>query len=77
MLKAFPVVTDEYAQQAIKITSAFTGDPSFFAFNGEDPDEQVDEEDPDVPPTERFREIHRLAHTVYVSHNFTIYFRLI
>lgn len=43
--------------------TAFTGDPSFFAYNGEEPEP----EDPEAPPVERFREIHRLAYTVKVS----------
>eukprot|EP00401_Gymnodinium_catenatum_P068403 CAMPEP_0117470666 /NCGR_PEP_ID=MMETSP0784-20121206/7332_1 /TAXON_ID=39447 /ORGANISM="" /LENGTH=172 /DNA_ID=CAMNT_0005264759 /DNA_START=170 /DNA_END=684 /DNA_ORIENTATION=+ len=42
---------------------AFTGDPSFFAFHGEEAEEE-EPEDPDAPPVERFREVHRLTYTV-------------
>lgn len=41
----------------------FTGDPSFFAFNGE---ENAEPEDSEAPPVERFRELHRLSYTVRV-----------
>ena len=41
----------------------FTGDPSFFNFSGSD---EVEEEDPDAPPVERFREVHRLSYVVQV-----------
>ena len=50
---------------AEKLTMGFTGDSSFFAFNGEDG--EVEEEDPEAPPVERFRELHRISHTVRVS----------
>jgi len=60
-LKAFPPLKEEYVTQASKLTSAFLGEPSFFAYNGEDPD-AVD--DPDAPPVEKFREVHRLLYTV-------------
>jgi len=59
-LRAMPPLTEEYAKQAEKITTAFLGDPSFFAYNGEDPEP----EDPEAPPVERFREVHRLSWTV-------------
>lgn len=59
-LKALPPISAEYRAEADKITSAFLGDPSFFAYNGEDPEP----EDPDAPPVERFREVHRLTQTV-------------
>lgn len=36
------------------------GDPSFFAYNGEEPEEI----DPEAPPIERFREVHRLTYVV-------------
>lgn len=61
-LKALPPISAEYRAEADKITSAFLGDPSFFAYNGEDPEP----EDPDAPPVERFREVHRLTQTVEV-----------
>jgi hypothetical protein len=57
-----PHITDDYKVQAAKITTAFLGDPSFFAYNGEDPEP----EDPEAPPVERFREVHRLTYTVKV-----------
>jgi hypothetical protein len=41
-----------------------TGDPSFFAFNGDEA--EAEEEDPEAPPVERFRELHRLSHVVRV-----------
>lgn len=66
-LRALPYLTEEYTKQAEKITSAFLGDPSFFAYNGEDPDAEPEEEDPDAPPVERFREMNRLTYTVNVS----------
>jgi hypothetical protein len=40
-----PVITEDYAALASKITAAFTGDPSFFAYNGEE--EEPEPEDPD------------------------------
>lgn len=63
VLEAFPYLPEDYIKQAEKISSAFLGDPPFFAYNGEDPEP----EDPDAPPAERFREYHRLAYTVAVS----------
>eukprot|EP01038_Epipyxis_sp_PR26KG_P008605 gene8605-11629_t len=59
-LRALPPITEEYEKQASVITSAFLGDPSFFAYNGEDPEP----EDPEAPPVERFREVHRLTFTI-------------
>ena len=47
---------------AENISSKFTGDPSYMAYNGAEPEE----EDPDAPPVERFREVHRLSYTVKV-----------
>jgi hypothetical protein len=58
-----PHLPEDYIKQAEKITTAFLGDPSFFAYNGEEPEP----EDPEAPPVERFREVHRLAWTVNVS----------
>lgn len=65
VLRAVPYISDEYANLASKIRIAFTGDPSFFAYNGEE--EEPEPEDPDAPPVERFREVHRLAFTVKVT----------
>lgn len=62
LLKALPVLSEEYIALANKITSAYTGDPSFFAFNGDET--EAEPEDPDAPPVERFRELHRLSHVV-------------
>jgi len=62
-LRAMPHLPEGYVAQAEKITTAFLGDPSFFAYNGEEPEP----EDPEAPPVERFREVHRLAYTVQVS----------
>lgn len=59
-LKALPPISDEYKKQAEAIKTSFLGDPSFFAYNGE----EAGEEDPDAAPVERFREIHRLSQTV-------------
>lgn len=64
VLRAVPFISDEYVNLASKIRIAFTGDPSFFAYNGEE--EEPEPEDPDAPPVERFREVHRLAFTVKV-----------
>jgi len=63
VLRALPTITEEYETLAGNIRVAFTGDPSFFAYNGEDP-EEPEQEDPDAPPVERFREVHRLTFTV-------------
>jgi len=60
LLRAVPPLTAEYEAQAKGLTQRFTGDPSFFAFNGE----EAEEEDPEAPPVERFREIHRLAFAI-------------
>jgi len=60
MLKAFPTLKPEYEDIASKISIAFTGDASFFAYSGEEPEP----DDPEAPPVERFREIHRLVYTV-------------
>merc|ERR1711991_603949 len=57
-LRALPVLSKEYEDLAKAITKRFTGDASFFAFNGEDPEE------PEAPPVERFRELHRLSYVV-------------
>jgi hypothetical protein len=65
-LRAMPHLPEGYIQQAEKITTAFLGDPSFFAYNGEEPEP----EDPEAPPVERFREVHRLAYTIQkIDHN--------
>ena len=63
-LRALPHLTEDYAKQAEKITAAFLGDPSYFAYNGEEPEP----EDPEAPPVERFREMNRLTFVVNVSH---------
>lgn len=60
-LKAIKSISDEYKLIAEKIIDSFTGDASFFAYNGE---EAVD--DPEGPPVERFREQDRLSYTVMV-----------
>jgi len=60
LLRAVPALTTEYETQAKAITQKFTGDASFYSFNGEEPEE----EDPEAPPVERFREGHRLAWTL-------------
>jgi hypothetical protein len=57
-------LTKDYEEQAQKISKAFTGDSSFFAFNGEENEAEPD--DPDLPPVERFREVHRLSYTIKV-----------
>jgi hypothetical protein len=61
-LRAVPPLTEDYSKQASTITTAFLGDPSFFAYNGEDPEP----EDPEAPPVERFREINRLGFVINV-----------
>jgi len=58
-LKALPPISDDYKGKAEKIKTSFLGDPSFFAYSGEE-----EEEDPEAAPVERFREIHRLTQTV-------------
>ena len=63
-LRACPPLPEEYKSIAAGITSAFLGDPSFFAYNGEEPEP----EDPEAPPVERFRECHRLTFTVEVNY---------
>ena len=69
-LKAVPPISEEYSAIASKITAAFLGDPSFFAYNGEDP--EAEPEDPEAKPVERFREVHRLTYTIQVC--FCFYF---
>eukprot|EP00981_Chlorochromonas_danica_P003953 scaffold748_cov176-Ochromonas_danica.AAC.7 len=59
-LRLLPHLPEDYIKQAQKIRTAFLGDPSFFAYNGEDPEP----EDPEAPPVERFREVHRLSYTI-------------
>lgn len=61
-LRAMPQLSAEYEAQAETIFAPFTGDPSFMAYGGVEP-EEVDP-DSDAPPVERFREMHRLAFTV-------------
>lgn len=57
------MLSKEYEKIAEGIVVRFTGDASFFAYNGEDPEP----EDPEAPPVERFRELHRLSYVVQVS----------
>jgi hypothetical protein len=64
-LRAMPHLPEDYVKQAEKISEAFRGDPSFFAYNGEE--SEPEPEDPEAPPVERFREVHRLAWAVRVS----------
>ena len=61
ILRAVPALSLEYEKQASTINVKFTGDPSFYAFNG---DEAEDDADPEAPPVERFREVHRLAYSI-------------
>lgn len=44
VLKALPTISAEYVEFAEKLKSTFTGDPSFFAFNGDEEETQQDEE---------------------------------
>lgn len=60
-LRAAPTLSEEYETQADSITSQFTGDPSFMAYNGEEPEEEPEE---DAAPVERFREVHRLSYII-------------
>ena len=57
-----PDLKPEYETIAAGISVMFTGDPSFFAYNGE----ETEEIDPEAPPVERFRELHRLSFIVKV-----------
>jgi len=61
VLKALPPLSQEYKDTAESLTMALTGDASFFKFN---PDGEYEDDDPEQPPVERFRELHRLSHTV-------------
>lgn len=61
LLRAVPPLSAEYEATAKTLSMRFTGDPSFFAFTGT---EEEEAEDPDAPPVERFREIHRLAFAI-------------
>jgi len=61
-MRALPVLSREYEAIAETIAVRFTGDASFFAYNGED----AEPEDPEAPPVERFRELHRLSYVVGV-----------
>lgn len=60
LLRSMPSLTAEYTKQADAITVSFSGDPSFYGYNGI----EQEAEDPEAPPVERFREVHRLARTV-------------
>lgn len=62
VLRALPMLSADYQAQADKLSIPFTGDPSFFAFYGEEA--EAEPEDPEAPPVERFREVHRLSSTV-------------
>lgn len=59
-LKGLPPLSKEYEILAAAVTTRFVGDASFFAYNGE----EAEPEDPDAPPVERFRELHRLSYVV-------------
>ncbi|CAN0384600.1 unnamed protein product [Ectocarpus fasciculatus] len=63
VLRALPELSEDYESQAQALSVRFTGDPSFFNFSGAD-DAEVEEEDPEAPPVERFREVHRLSYVV-------------
>ena len=64
-LRQMPNNNAEYDSRAKVITSLFVGDPSFFAFNG-DETEAPASDDPEAKPVEIFREINRLSFTVKV-----------
>lgn len=66
VLRAMPHLKVEYIEQAKTIETPFLGDPSFFAYNGEEEEEEEPDEDEDLPPRERFCEMHRLAFVVQV-----------
>jgi len=55
-----PALSKDYEKLADAISVAFTGDPSFYGYNGV----EQEPEDPEAPQVERFREVHRLARTV-------------
>lgn len=61
-LRALPPLSKEYEDTAKVLNTRFTGDASFFAYNGEDQEEPETEEG--APPVERFREVHRLSYVV-------------
>jgi hypothetical protein len=63
VLRAVPQLSPEYEAQAESITTQFTGDPSYMAYNGATEEEP---EDPEAPPVERFREVHRVSYVVKV-----------
>jgi len=68
-LRAAPTLSEEYETQADSITSQFTGDPSFMAYNGLEP-EEIEE---GAPPIERFREVHRVSYIVQqIDHDCSI-----
>lgn len=74
-LRATPILSTEYETQAESlILSPFTGDPSFMAYNGAEPEEPVDPDDPDAPPPkEIFREVHRVSYTIQqIDHDCSI-----
>jgi len=71
LLRQMPKNSKEYDERSSGLTSMFVGDPSFFAFSGEEVD--APPEDPEAPPVERFREINRLAYTVKrIDHDVSI-----
>jgi len=61
-LKSMPPLTPEYTAKAETLKMQFTGDAAVSTFNGE----EAEPEDPEAPPVEKFREVHRLAYTVKV-----------
>lgn len=64
LLRQMPNNSVEYNEQAAGITSMFVGDPSFFAFNGEEAEPEPPGDDPDAKPVEIFREVNRLSYIV-------------
>lgn len=64
-LRQMPELSEEYVKMASEITTRFKGDPSVPLDGGEE-DEEPEE---GQAPRERFRELHRLAHTVAVIDN--------
>ena len=65
-LVQMPAITEEWNKMAAAITIPFRGEPSLplLSDGSAAAPEGEAEADPDAPPPERFREMHRLAHTV-------------
>ena len=63
-LGQMPPLTTEWSKMAGAITMPFRGEPSLPLLANGDAGEEEEDEDPDAPVPEKFREMHRLAFVV-------------